>query len=266
MTIEEMKQRKQELGYTYEKLAILTELPVEIVQAVFEGTEKTPQKDTIKALEELFTFGGQDDWKAVNMIRETQSSYIIDRKQGQYTIKDYFLFPDERRVELIDGVIYDMAAPTTLHQVIAMDICSSFKDYIRRKDGKCVSVIAPVDVQLDCDDKTMVQPDVMIVCDHDKFKDGRIYGAPDLVVEVLSPSTAKRDSYMKVSKYMNAGVKECWLVDPVKKRIYVHEWTNNDAVVELYTFEDEVPVGIFDGECKVDFREIYAYAEFLYER
>lgn len=260
MTIDEMKERKRELGYSYEQIAELAHLPVGTVQKVLGGITKSPRYDTLKALEEVFAP------EQVTMVQKTQPVYTAQKRQGEYTIEDYFALPDERRVELIDGVIYDMAAPTGLHQILADELCSAFKNYIRSKKGKCIPVTSPLDVQLDCDDKTMVQPDVVIICDRDKFKYGRIYGAPDLVAEVLSPSTAKRDVYLKVGKYMEAGVRECWIVDPVKKRVYVHDFESDGVVMDMYTFYDEIPVKIFDGECKVNFCEIYEYVEFLYEK
>lgn len=122
-----------------------------------------------------------------------------------------------------------------------------------------------MDVQLDCDDKTIVQPDVLLVCDRNKLKNGRVFGVPDLVVEVLSPSTRKKDILIKYGKYLNAGVKEYWIVDPAKKRICVYEFEKDDFPV-MYTFDDKVPVGIFEGECEVDFAEIYEYTGFLYEK
>lgn len=84
-------------------------------------------------------------------------------------------------------------------------------------------------------------------------------------MEVLSPSTARLDSYLKLAKYVEAGVRECWVVDPVHKRVYVHDWENNDIVIDMYTFHDEIPVRIFKNECKVKFQEIYEYVEFLYQ-
>lgn len=260
MTVDEMRERKRELGYSYEQIAELAHLPVGTVQKVLSGITKSPRYDTLKALEQVFTS------KSVNMIGESQPVYSVQKKRGEYTIEDYFALPDERRVELIDGVIYDMAAPTTLHQILADELCGAFKNYIRSKKGKCIPVTSPVDVQLDCDDKTMVQPDVVIICDREKLKYGRVYGAPDLVVEVLSPSTGKRDGYTKVLKYLDAGVRECWLVDPLRKRIIVHDFESDGIIIDMYTFDDEIPVKIFNGACKVNFREIYEYVEFLYKQ
>ncbi|MCD7957371.1 MAG: Uma2 family endonuclease, partial [Lachnospiraceae bacterium] len=125
-------------------------------------------------------------------VSEALAEYARMKIQGRFTLEDYLAVREERRVELIDGVIYDMAAPNYIHQDFAFRIWRSFTDYIDKKSGRCWAFGAPVDVQLDRDDKTVVEPDVLIVCDRSKLREGRIYGAPDLVVEVLSPSTSRR--------------------------------------------------------------------------
>ena len=178
------------------------------------------------------------------------------RKQGEYTLDDYYALPDERRVELIDGVIYDMAAPTSIHQIIAFELAKEFSAYIEKNNGKCISMISPLDVQLDKDNKTMVQPDVMIICDRSKIKKRVVYGAPDLAVEVLSPSTYKKDVRIKLKKYRAAGVKEYWLVDPDDHTVTVYKF---GGTIDLKIYEDElsVPVGIFDEKCVVNFKEIF---------
>lgn len=258
MTLEEMRARKRELGYTYDQIAELSGLPVGTVQKVFLEITKSPRYDTLQALEKVLKS------EQVSMVKET-SAYNVDVKQGQYTVEDYLRLPEEERVELIDGVIYDMAAPTDKHQIISDEIQSRFREHIRKNKGKCVTITAPLDVQLDCDNKTMVQPDVVIVCDRSKFKEGRIFGAPDLVVEVLSESTKKKDVVVKGAKYSSAGVREYWIVDPKKKRVHVFCYEQEDVLPTMYTFEHKVPVGIWNNECEVDFAEIYEYMSFLYE-
>ena len=258
MTLEEMRARKRELGYTYDQIAALSGLPVGTVQKVFLEITKSPRYDTLMALERILKP------KQVYMVKET-SAYNVEVKQGQYTIEDYLRLPEEERVELIDGVIYDMAAPTDKHQIIGNEIYARFRDYIRKNKGKCITITAPLDVQLDCDNKTMVQPDVVIVCDRNKFKEGRVFGAPDLIVEVLSESTKKKDIIIKGAKYSAAGVREYWLVDPKKKRVHVYYYEQEELLPVMYTFEQKVPVGIWNGECEVDFAEIYEYMSFLYE-
>ncbi|MCD8023434.1 MAG: Uma2 family endonuclease [Lachnospiraceae bacterium] len=197
------------------------------------------------------------------LIEEALAEYAAAKKQGEYTVDDYLALPQEQRAELIDGVIYDMAAPTYIHQAIGDRLQTLFDNYIEQKHGSCMAFTSPVDVQLDCDDRTIVQPDVLIVCDRSKFRKGRIYGAPDLIVEVLSPSTAAKDRTLKLSKYKRAGVREYWLVDTDKKRGLVYDLENVKAPA-IYGFSDTVPVGIFGDDCKVDFKGIEARIGFLY--
>lgn len=197
-------------------------------------------------------------------VSEALAEYAKVRRQGEYTLEDYLALPDDQRVELIDGVIYDMAAPNYIHQAVSQRIGSYFLDYIDKKKGPCFTFVAPVDVQLDCDNRTVVQPDVMIVCERSKFQKGRIFGAPDMVAEVLSKSTSARDRRLKLVKYRNAGVREYWIVDPDKKRVFVYEFEKSDFP-RIYGFEDKVPLGIYQGECEVDFAQIYERIRPLYD-
>lgn len=197
----------------------------------------------------------------VNMVKE-EATYGVKR-QGEYTLEDYYAIPDERRVELIDGVIYDMAAPTSVHQILSGKIFNKLDAHVSKKKGTCIPIISPIDVQLDCNDKTMVQPDVVVICDRSKVIMRCIYGAPDFVLEVLSPSTSKKDSTIKLRKYKAAGVQEYWMVDPDKKKVVVYDWSKSE-IPTVYGFDVKVPVGIFRGECEVDFVEIYQQIEFLY--
>lgn len=206
-----------------------------------------------------------------DFIKESQTAYqvtgspvlgrLLGKRQGEYTIEDYYALPEDCRVELIDGVIYNMAAPLGLHQDISGEIFYQLKDYIRQNRGRCIIRIAPCDVQLDCDDKTMVQPDMFIGCDREKVLDKVYYGAPDLLIEVLSPSSWKRDREIKHRKYENAGVREYWIVDPKAKRVTVYDFEHGEKTA-TYTFEDKVPVGIWNGKCEVDFAEIDKILEF----
>lgn len=196
-------------------------------------------------------------------LHEPDIAYAV-KQQGMYTIEDYYALPDERRAELINGVIYDMSAPTFSHQFIALSIGSQLLSFVSSKGGKCYPAASPVDVQLDCDDKTMLQPDVILVCDPDKIKKWGIYGAPDFVAEVLSPSTRKKDMIIKLYKYHNAGVREYWLIDPDKKELLVYDFAIEETPIR-YTFEDTVPVAVLDNECMVDFKELYEEIRFLYE-
>ena len=121
------------------------------------------------------------------------------------------------------------------------------------------------DVQLDCDEKTMVEPDVLIVCDRDKIINRCVYGAPDFIIEILSKSTKKKDSVIKLNKYLNAGVREYWMIDPMKKKVIVYDFDHDEYPV-IYGFDGKVPVGIWNGDLAIDFAEVYDHVKFLYER
>ncbi len=200
----------------------------------------------------------------VNMVKEEAAAYGV-KQQGEYTLEDYYAIPDERRVELIDGVIYDMASPSSVHQDLVTEIALILRGFVKKHKGKCKVYASPLDVQLDCDDKTMVEPDVLVVCDRDKIIKRCIYGAPDFVVEVLSLSTSKKDSVLKLKKYKAAGVREYWMVDPDKKKVVVYDWSKSELPT-IYGFDTKVPVGIFHGDCEIDFAEIYQEIAFLYEK
>ena len=269
MTIKEMNDRKKELGYSYEQISELSGVPVATVQKVLGGITKSPRYETRKAIENALRTDEDDiyvyDWKKDSSVREAVTYGA--KKQGMFTIEDYYALSKDERLELIDGVIYDMSSPTAMHQVITGIIFNKVANYIAKKKGKCIPIISPIDVQLDCDDKTIVQPDVIIVCDRDKIKKGVVYGAPDFAVEVLSPSTRKKDKTLKLHKYLTAGVREYWIIDPKKKTVVVYaQDEEEDYDVFLYGFEHEVPVRIFGEECKINFKEIYDYIAFMYEK
>ncbi|MCC8107294.1 MAG: Uma2 family endonuclease [Clostridiales bacterium] len=212
-------------------------------------------------------------------------------RTGKYTLRDYYAIPQERRVELIDGHIYDMAAPGTVHQFAVAEITFQLNLYVRSKGGNCRVYPSPIDVQLDCDDKTMVQPDVAVICDRDKIIKRCVYGAPDLVVEILSDSTAYKDAVVKLCKYMQAGVREYWIVDLKREKVAVYDATGgsragingadinveveNEAATNeaganvpdgnragissrttIYGMDQPIPVRIFDGDCQISFDEI----------
>lgn len=250
MTIQEMKEKKREKGYTYVQMAELSGVPLGTIQKIFSGETESPRYDTLQALERLFT--------EIPAVQEG-TFYQADRN-GSYTLDDYYALPEDQRVELIDGYFYEMLAPTFGHQTIGGEIYRQIANYIMDKGGSCRPFIAPVDVQLDCDERTMVQPDVGIVCDPDKIKRFGIYGAPDFLVEVISPSTKKKDYTKKLAKYMEAGVREYWILDPYQKRLLVY-FFEGDVFPVIYGFDQPVPVGIYNGDLVIDFSNIAKWIE-----
>ncbi len=268
MTIQEMKARKRELGYTNEMLAEKSGVPLGTVQKVFAGTTKAPRRETLLALERaLFPEPEKRSYKYpaadpdTMAVHEGTVSYMADYpgapgdpRQGTYTLDDYYALPDERRVELIDGVIYDMSCPLRVHQAILGQLFLQLAPCVE-EHPECELFFAPADVRLDNDNRTMVQPDLYIVCWKEETDKRRLNGAPDFVIEILSPSNRAHDMIRKLNKYHNAGVREYWIVDPEKLRVMVYDFTE-DIYVKLYTFEDTIPVLISQGECSVDFRRI----------
>jgi Uma2 family endonuclease len=147
------------------------------------------------------------------------------RKRDAYTYEDYLRFPDEQRCEVIDGEIYDMTpAPTTDHQDVTGAIYRLIGNHLDGKKLLCRVFVSPVDVILS--EKDVVQPDVVIVCDRSKIQRRGIFGAPDVVFEVLSPGTEVKDRKSKMELYAVSGVKEYFLVNPdleFVERHIVHE-------------------------------------------
>lgn len=248
MTIKEMKQRKQELGYTYAQLSEKSGVPLGTIQKIFSGETESPRYDTLIALEQAL----RPVWA---VMEPSFYSVTPQKRQGQYTIEDYYALPDEQRVELIDGCFYDMSAPTTLHQVIAGEIHRQISNFILEREGDCIPMISPVDVQLDCDEKTMVQPDVLIVCQRDKVINRCVYGAPDFVLEVISPSTRRKDYTKKLAKYIEAGVREYWILDPYQNKLLIYDFESN-TYPQIMGLEGEVPVGIYHGELLIQMKYV----------
>ena len=198
-------------------------------------------------------------------VREESVYYAeTGKKQGEYTVEDYYALPDDVRAELIDGEIYDMSAPQVIHQVLLGSLFNQLSEFVKRKGRQCLPLAAPVDVQLDLDNNTMVQPNILVLCDRSKLKKRGIYGAPDMIIEILSKSTWKKDAFVKLEKYLDAGVREYWVVDPDRKKVIVYDF-GHDPMTVLYGFEEKVPVRIFGGECVIDFEEIYREIEFMDE-
>lgn len=160
-----------------------------------------------------------------------------------YTIQDIYDLPDGQRAELIDGNIYMMAPLTTRHQLLAFSLARKIADYIDKNKGKCQVLLAPFAVFLN-NEKNYVEPDISVICDADKIDDDGCHGAPDWIIEIVSPGSRRMDYMIKLFKYRSAGVKEYWIVDPEKNRVIVYNFIN-DTMME-YSFGEPVKAGIYD--------------------
>lgn len=268
MTIDEMKERKRELGLSNKALSVLSGVPEPTIQKIFSNETTSPRRKTIVALETALnglnktSYLDDLDHHGPDTVHEHVLEYAAERnidhdypKQGHYTIRDYYNLPDDRRVELIDGVIYDMGAPYYIHQLVISSILYQLMKYAEHSGHECDVLASPVDVQLDCDDRTMVQPDIVILCNQKKNINRCIYGAPDFVLEVLSPSTRRNDLVLKLNKYMNAGCREYWIVDPFNYTVMVYDFEHKRFPLH-YTFDDDIPVNMSGGECIIKLKEM----------
>lgn len=284
MTIEGLKKRKKELGYTNSLIAEKSGVPLGTVQKIFSGATEHPRYDTLEALQKVlipsvdrdkggyrynpdddfFVREGDEEYYASSELpkmpakRINVPNWLVDDErwpnQGSYTTEDYYALPDDIRVELIDGIIYDMGCPSRAHQAILGQLLYQFMGCVRDHCPACEVYVAPMDVRLDCDDLTMVEPDLLVLC-HEDNNEARIDGAPELTIEILSKSSRTKDCVIKLSKYMNAGVKEYWIVDPFKKKVLVYKFEDDDSP-EIYSFDDMIPVGISGGKCVIDFSKV----------
>ncbi|MCI8706383.1 MAG: Uma2 family endonuclease [Lachnospiraceae bacterium] len=169
----------------------------------------------------------------------------VARKEETYTMEKIYALPDGERAELIDGHIYYMAPPSTKHQRLLNYIITEINLYIRESDGDCEVFPAPFAVFLEGNDKNYVEPDISVVCDRDKITDKGCNGAPDWVIEIVSPSSRKMDYFKKLFKYRTSGVREYWVVDAEKELVTVYDFVHDD--MEEYSFGADVPVGIYEG-------------------
>ena len=181
------------------------------------------------------------------------------RKEKHYTYADYAGWDTEERYELIDGVPYLMASPSWQHQTISGEIFLQLANFL--KDKPCKVFTAPLDVLLNGtgnSDDTVVQPDIVVICDRKKLGDGRyVNGAPDFVVEILSPSSSLRDMGVKFNKYQQSGVREYWVVNPEQKTLIVYTLEDGRYVAATYAAADTAPVRVLEG-CTVSLADVFA--------
>ena len=173
------------------------------------------------------------------------------------TIDDIYALPEGQRAELIDGQLYMMAPPKTIHQRLVSKLGQKIANYIDRKDGDCEVFPAPFAVFMSADEKTYVEPDISVICDRDKLDRHGCKGAPDLIVEILSPSTQRRDRLIKLELYQRAGVREYWLVSPEEQTVQVLLFTNGLLLPrELYKKGDVAKVNVLEG-CFLELEKVF---------
>lgn len=173
-----------------------------------------------------------------------------------YTEEDYYNLPENVRAELIDGQIYYMAAPGRIHQEILGFLFKKIAYYIDSKKGFCKIYPAPFAVKLfEDDNKTVVEPDISVICDPSKLTERGCTGAPDWIVEIVSPSNSSHDYVRKLNLYMDAGVREYWIVNPIEQEVLVYFLERDKFKVKFYTFQDKIKVNVYD-DLWIDFEDL----------
>lgn len=186
-------------------------------------------------------------------------------RESSYTYEDLLSWDDGVFYELYDGIPVIMESPSDIHQTISMELARQLANFLMGK--KCRVFSAPFDVRLfeqpgdtPKDVDTVVQPDLTVVCDQSKIDRRGIHGAPDLVVEITSPSTRRYDRLLKLNRYMRAGVREYWIVDPAERLVWVYTLENGfyhaATVYSADSVQPAVPVGVLEG-CEIDLSTVF---------
>jgi Uma2 family endonuclease len=171
-----------------------------------------------------------------------------------YTCEEVDSWNTDERYELIDGEVYLMASPRRVHQEISMELSWQFNNFLRGKS--CKVYYAPFAVYLNNDNYTKVEPDIVVVCDKSKLTDEGFNGAPDLIIEILSPSSLRHDKITKYNKYLNAGVREYWIIDPEDKLASVYLLEHGEYVAKSYSKTDTISVSVLEG-CEIELKYVF---------
>lgn len=177
----------------------------------------------------------------------------VQSEEKTYTVKDIEALPEGVRAELIDGKMYMMATPTLTHQDILMWLSVKIWLHIAEHGGPCKVLPAPFAVYIKDDEHNYVEPDISVICDKDKLDEKGCHGAPDWVVEIVSPSSKVMDYIRKCSLYEKAGVREYWIIDPKEKSVVVYNFEYGFS--EQYAFSEQVKAGIYE-DFFLDFNEV----------
>ncbi|SOY32441.1 hypothetical protein AMURIS_05200 [Acetatifactor muris] len=189
--------------------------------------------------------------------RKGEFYVMTSQKQGSYTIADIDALPEGQRAELIDGRMYMMASPALSHQDILIWLSVEIFNYIKSHKGKCRVVPAPFGVFIRKDDRNYFEPDISVICDRDRLDERGCHGAPDWVVEIVSPSSRRMDYRLKLPVYKETGVREYWIVDYARRQVSVYLLQESDTP-RVYSFTDTIPVAIY-GDFAIDFSQLLDY-------
>jgi Uma2 family endonuclease len=193
----------------------------------------------------------------------------LPQERRKYTYADYLSWPEDERIEIIDGVPYHtyggpvfgggpvmQAAPATAHQEASVELLGQLRDFLKGKPCKVFHAPFAVRLNADAGDDTTLEPDIVVVCDGSKLDSRGCNGAPDFIIEILSPSTARKDRLLKFNRYQQAGVREYWIVDPETGTVQACSLANGNYITKVYAETDTAPVNALPG-CVINLRDVF---------
>ena len=249
MTITDIKQLKEKDGMTNKQISELTGIALFVVDGIFSGDIEEPKYMTPLEFEELLTrleipFYCDEKTGYPCLIREEITSY--NYHASHYALGDMVKLCNIISREVINGEIYAMSTPSRMHQFLVTKLLIRIGNHIEKKRGKCHVYPSPFGVRLFADDKTWVEPDILVICKKNIMTDSGCDGAPDLIVEIVSPNNVFHDYVTKLVKYQQAGVREYWIVDPINERITLYHF-QEPVQKEEYTYEDTIRSNVLEG-------------------
>ena len=171
-----------------------------------------------------------------------------------YTVEDYHSWDESFRAELYEGTLIVAEVPTRKHQGILMELSASLHIFLKNKP--CKVYPSPFAVRLSGKEETIFEPDIVVICDESKLNERGCNGAPDMIIEILSPSTARMDKKLKFGKYQKSGVKEYWIIDPIHNLLEANVLVNNKYTTTIYDETEKAPVQILDG-FEIDLADVF---------
>jgi len=283
--IEKLKERKKKLKLTTAQLAEKAELPVSTVSKIMTGETKNPSYATIEKIADVLNheemvrrvyayfqalqeYINKNPQKTVDQIefgkkyfKENITSMDNDGYEGNLALAQQRIpieyihqLGEDKQIELLDGHLIYNEAPNVRHQILVQNLGKAIDAYISANNGKCRMFNVGINLYFEDDDNTLLIPDIVVLCDESKLGESGITGAPDWIIEVVSPSTRRADYNNKMHKYMCQGVKEYWIIDPEKERVTTYI-QGEPMLAYVYAFEDVIPVGIYGGQLEIRIKD-----------
>ena len=291
LSLDEMKKIRKKKNMSYEEIARKSGVSISSVQKIFGSENPNPRKSTLEKLSMAFSISDvysvlNDNEYKINdkndipqKISDVNKRYNIfgkgkvlsgslesQKSMSGYTWEDYVAMelPEGKRIEIIDGVVYDMTSPSQTHQAILGYLFNYLYNELRKRKRRCLPFMAPFAVRLDFDDgpTTVVQPDLLVKCSQDVKVDdegNELPWIPRFVIEILSTSTRSKDMYIKTKKYKESGIIEYWLIDNKSKQVIKYNFETDK--IEIFGYDRKIPIDIFEGDIKIDMKDLQDYLE-----